>query len=103
MSNAISPRPRAVGVVKRHFTIVASQYNAACLRAMTSAVIRATDMSPTGAEKADAEADRAMAWLKKAVADGFKNAAHMQKDPGLASLRDRPDFQKLIAELQARD
>ena len=27
MSNAISPRPRAVGVVKRHFTIVASQYN----------------------------------------------------------------------------
>ena len=28
MSNAISPRPRAVGVVKRHFTIVASQYNA---------------------------------------------------------------------------
>ena len=27
MSNAISPRPRAVGVVKRHFTIVASQFN----------------------------------------------------------------------------
>lgn len=28
MSNAISPRPRAIGVVKRHFIIVASQFNA---------------------------------------------------------------------------
>ena len=28
MSNAISPRPRALGVLKRHFAIVASQYNA---------------------------------------------------------------------------
>jgi 6,7-dimethyl-8-ribityllumazine synthase len=27
MSNVISPRPRAVGVVKRHFPIVASQFN----------------------------------------------------------------------------
>ena len=28
MSNTISPRPRAIGLVKRHFTIVASQFNA---------------------------------------------------------------------------
>jgi len=27
MSNVISPRPRSVGVVKRHFPIVASQFN----------------------------------------------------------------------------
>jgi 6,7-dimethyl-8-ribityllumazine synthase len=27
MSNAITPRPRALGTVKRHFTIVASQFN----------------------------------------------------------------------------
>ena len=27
MSNAISPRPRAIGVTKRHFPIVASQFN----------------------------------------------------------------------------
>jgi 6,7-dimethyl-8-ribityllumazine synthase len=27
MSNVISPRPRTVGVVKRHFPIVASQFN----------------------------------------------------------------------------
>src|SRR5215470_2259863 len=27
MSNAISPRPRSVGVVKRHFPIVASKFN----------------------------------------------------------------------------
>ena len=28
MSNVISPRPRAIAVVKRQFTIVASQFNA---------------------------------------------------------------------------
>jgi len=27
MSNAISPRPRVLGVLKRHFSIVASQFN----------------------------------------------------------------------------
>jgi 6,7-dimethyl-8-ribityllumazine synthase len=27
MSNAITPRPRVLGTVKRHFTIVASQFN----------------------------------------------------------------------------
>ena len=36
MSNAISPRPRAVGVVKRHFTIVASQFNATYVQGLVN-------------------------------------------------------------------
>src|SRR5438045_1118518 len=34
MSHAISPRPRSVGVVKRHFSIVASQFNQAYVQGL---------------------------------------------------------------------
>jgi 6,7-dimethyl-8-ribityllumazine synthase len=39
MSNAISPRPRTVGVIKRHFTIVASQYNAAYVQGLVEHLV----------------------------------------------------------------
>lgn len=39
MSNAISPRPRAIGVVKRHFTIVASQFNAAYVQGLVDHLV----------------------------------------------------------------
>src|SRR5262249_38713720 len=45
-----------------------SAYNAARMRAVTSAVFRAADEPPAGGKQADAEADRAMAWLRQAVA-----------------------------------
>jgi hypothetical protein len=38
--------------------------------------------------------------LKHAVAKGYKNAAHMKQDQNLAALRQRADFQKLLAELE---
>src|SRR5690348_5640609 len=34
MSNQISPRPRAIGVTKRHFPIVASQFNQAYVQGL---------------------------------------------------------------------
>src|SRR5262249_31977470 len=77
-----------------------SLYNAACLRAVTAAVLRAADRSPAGAKQADAEADRALAWLKQAVAAGYKNAAHMKQDKDLDALRDRADFTELMTKLQ---
>lgn len=39
MSNAISPRPRAVGVLKRHFPIVASQFNAAYVQGLVDHLV----------------------------------------------------------------
>lgn len=39
MSNAITPRPRAVGVVKRHFTIVASQFNATYVQGLVDHLV----------------------------------------------------------------
>jgi hypothetical protein len=79
-----------------------SLYNAACLRAVTAAVLRAADTSPAGGRQADAEADRAMARLKLAIAAGYKNAAHMVQDRDLDALRDRADYTKLLTVLQAR-
>jgi tetratricopeptide (TPR) repeat protein len=76
-------------------------YNAACYRAVTAAVCRAADTSPEGGQQADAEAERAMAWLKQAVAAGLKNAAHLKQDKDLDALRDRADFTQLLASLQA--
>jgi serine/threonine protein kinase/tetratricopeptide (TPR) repeat protein len=78
-----------------------SLYEAAYMRAVTAAVLRAADSSAASAKQADAEDDQAMAWLKKAVAVGYKNAAHMQKDKDLDALRQREDFKKLLGELAA--
>ena len=42
-----------------------------------------------------------MDLLQKAVKAGYKDAAHMKKDPDLDPLRAREDFKKLLAELEA--
>jgi hypothetical protein len=77
-----------------------SLYNAARMRAVTAAVFRAADRSAESGQQADAEADRAMAWLNQAVAAGYKNAAHMRQDKDLDALRDREDFVALVARLE---
>jgi hypothetical protein len=77
-----------------------SLYNAACWRAVTAAVIRSAGKS-TDMKKADAEADRAMAWLEQAVSAGFRDVRHMKKDSDLDSLRNRDDFKKLVAWLES--
>jgi serine/threonine protein kinase len=80
----------------------ASLYTAARMRAVIAAVLRSSNKSETGAKDADTEADRAMAWLAQAVAAGYKDTAHMKKDKDLDVLRDRPDFLKLLSELEAK-
>jgi serine/threonine protein kinase len=47
------------------------------------------------------EANLAMDWLKKAVAAGFKEAGQFKTDTDLDALRQREDFKKLVAELEA--
>jgi tetratricopeptide (TPR) repeat protein len=78
-----------------------SLYDAACFRAVTAAALRAADQSPAGAKQAEVEADRAMAWLERAVAAGFHYAASMAADHDLDALRHRADFQALLARLSA--
>jgi serine/threonine protein kinase/tetratricopeptide (TPR) repeat protein len=52
-------------------------------------------------ELAQGYADRAMMRLRQAVERGFKDVERMQKDPRLEPLRERPEFRKLLAELEA--
>src|SRR5262249_15482366 len=54
------------------------------------------------ADKKQEYADRAMELLHQAVKTGFSNAAYMNKDSDLNALRDREDFKKLLADMQAR-
>jgi hypothetical protein len=93
-------RQTAAMCEKLNRTDAASLYDAARMRAVTAAVFRAADPSPAGAQQANAESEQAMGWLKQAIAAGYKNAAHMAKDEDLVTLRQREDFQNLLAELQ---
>jgi tetratricopeptide (TPR) repeat protein len=76
-----------------------SLYNTACFRAVTAAALRAADESPAGAKQAEGEADRAMAWLERAVAAGFTKAPLLAEDHDLDALRLRADFKELLARL----
>jgi tetratricopeptide (TPR) repeat protein len=77
-----------------------SLYQAACCRAVTAAVIRATDQSPAAAKQAQDEADLAMGWLHQAIARGYKDVGKFKNDLDLDSLRDRTDFKKLLADFE---
>jgi hypothetical protein len=53
------------------------------------------------ADKKQEYADRAMTLLREAVAKGFQDVERMKNDTALDPLRNREDFQKLVAELEA--
>jgi tetratricopeptide (TPR) repeat protein len=78
-------------------TDAAGLYTAARYRAVTAAVLRAAGSSPEAAKQADAEADRAMVWLRQAVAAGSEDVATMKADKDLDVLHDRADFRTLMA------
>jgi serine/threonine protein kinase len=74
---------------------------AARLRAATAAVLQKAG-GADAARRAREEADRAMAWLKQAVAAGYTDAWYLEADPALAPpLRGRQDFKRLMGELHA--
>jgi serine/threonine protein kinase/Tfp pilus assembly protein PilF len=65
-------------------------YDFACVYAVASGKV---------ADKKQEYAERAMELLQKAVKAGYSDAAHMQKDSDLDSLRGRDDFKKLMQQL----
>jgi serine/threonine protein kinase/tetratricopeptide (TPR) repeat protein len=87
-----------------HHSDADSLYNAARFRAMTSAIVRAESKTPTAdaTRLATEDADRAVAWLRKAVATGFRDTGLMAKDTNLDCLRGREDFKKVLAELEGK-
>jgi tetratricopeptide (TPR) repeat protein len=53
-------------------------------------------------ESAQFYTDAALKLLRDAVSKGYKDVAHMKKDTDLDPLRQRGDFQELVAELEAK-
>jgi hypothetical protein len=81
-------------------------YNAACAYALcagdggrvSAGTSRGADATPLARKCAE----EALALLRQAVAKGYADAAHMNADTDLETLRNRADFQKLLKELEAK-
>jgi tetratricopeptide (TPR) repeat protein len=82
----------------------ADAYNAACAVSLCIPLVEQHEKLAADKRKAAAHfyGEEAMKLLREAVAKGFKDAAHMKRDPDLAPLRQRDDFQKLLAELESQ-
>ena len=52
------------------------------------------------AAEGEEEAAKAMEWLGRAVANGYRNTNQLRIESALDPLRDRADFKKLMAELE---
>ena len=73
----------------------ADLYSAACLLARCVPLAERDNQ-----ERAQAYADGAVATLRQAVQNGYKDVAHMKKDTDLDPLRSHPEFQKLMKEVE---
>jgi hypothetical protein len=49
-----------------------------------------------------AEAEKAMALLRKAVSTGYRNLHDLRSDAGLDPLRQRDEFKKLLADVELK-
>jgi tetratricopeptide (TPR) repeat protein len=77
-------------------------YDLACLCSRLSAAAGQDDtLSPADRARLEGHhAERAMDFLGKAVAMGYRRPAAMRADHDLDALRDRDDFRKLLADLE---
>jgi serine/threonine protein kinase/tetratricopeptide (TPR) repeat protein len=76
--------------------------NLACVFARSSAAAENdSKLAPADRTRLKAQyADRAMEFLRQAVAKGYQNTAEIKTDPDFAPLRAREDFQKLVQEME---
>jgi serine/threonine-protein kinase len=77
-------------------------YNLACGHAQLAG-LAALPGSRVGTSEDHAAAERAMEWLRRAVARGYRNMVAMRRDRDLDPLRSRPDFQLLMMDLEFPD
>jgi serine/threonine protein kinase/Tfp pilus assembly protein PilF len=71
-------------------------YDLACVCAQAAVAVKAD------AKLKDRYGDRAIDLLRQAFSRGFKDVAHMKKDPDLDSLRSRVGYKTLLDELEAK-
>jgi serine/threonine protein kinase len=82
----------------------ADAYDAACLLSQCISIVAKRDKLNDKQRKEAAQfyGDQAMKLLRDAVSKGYKDVARMKKDTDLDPLRQREDFQELVAELEAK-
>jgi len=73
-------------------------YNAACVYSLCAAGIKAEKDELTAEQAAERQKyiDHALETLREAIKAGYKDFAHIQKDPDLTVLRDLPEFKALL-------
>jgi tetratricopeptide (TPR) repeat protein len=88
---------------KQERTDASSLYQAAVCRAVTAAVLaRSTSDNTRTLGLAKDEADRAMAWLNKAVNAGYDDVLDVSTNHDLDILRNRADFKMLLADVEKK-
>jgi tetratricopeptide (TPR) repeat protein len=81
-----------------------NHYNVACVFALSSAAAENDGkLAPADRTRLKAQyADRAVDFLRQAVAEGFQNTSLLKGDADLASLHPREDFQQLVREVERK-
>ena len=104
LSDQTAAKGTALTVRNLGWDLVGDTYDAACLLSQCIQIIQKNDAATKEARNAEAAfyGDEAMKLLRDAVAKGWKNADHMKKDTDLVPLREREDFQNLLADLEQR-
>jgi tetratricopeptide (TPR) repeat protein/tRNA A-37 threonylcarbamoyl transferase component Bud32 len=74
-------------------------YESACLYALLHGIAREKGSGLTPAE-GDAAGEKAMTTLRRALDAGHRSLTDLRKNTDLDSLRNRPEFQKMLAELE---
>jgi len=75
-------------------------YNLACDHSQLSVLVEHAPTPPSAAER-DALADQAIGALRRSVAAGMKDFALIDGDHTLDPLRERPEFQAILAQAKA--
>jgi serine/threonine-protein kinase len=77
-------------------------FNLTCFHARLAG-ISGLPGSGLSAAEGQAEADKAMSWLRRAIAGGFRNLMVLRTESDFDPLRSRPDFEHLIMDLAFPD
>jgi hypothetical protein len=76
-------------------------YSLACSYGLLHGLARENESGIT-VKDADAAGEQAVAALRRAIAAGFRDLAGIRKETDLDSLRERPDFEKVLKELEEK-
>ena len=96
LRQAIAPRGRLATLS------LEARFDLVCTQALLAALASNPGSKLTDAEEQGA-ADKAMEMLRQVIVDGWRDLTQMRTDKDLDALRKRPDFQKALAELEAKE